>query len=198
MFRGSILIHLQLKLNAMKTLKPFLFAAIALICFSSCSKRLSYFTDDLSNEFRWSETELQKIQFYLSEDIVLRRALGSDHSTISNGKIKLVDGKQVEEIVFKKGTPGVCLFSPKTDRVAVSFDEEGADNYLMFGPNKRANGRYVLLAKEWQKYKGKVSYNDKIYETTSHSAYAALMVDLDTARKVSYSKKTAGGRKVNP
>ena len=188
----------QLKSNAMKNLTPFLFALIALVSFSSCSKNLSYFTHDLSDEFRWSEDDLKKIQFYLSEDIVLRRALGGDHSTISNGKIKLVNGREVEEIVFKKGTPGVCLFSPKSDRVAVSFDEEGIDNYLMFGPNKRANGKYVLLAKEWKKNNGKVSYNKQTYETTSRSAYAALMVDLDTARKVSYKKKTAEGRKVNP
>lgn len=173
-----------------------IFAAI-LMTATSCSPRLSYFTEDLTDEHRWSEDELQTIQFYLSQDIVLRRGIGTDRSDISAGKIKVVDGREVEEIVIKKGTPGVCLFSPKFDRLAVSFDELGSENYLMFGPNDKVNGRYVLLAKDWERNEGKISYNGKIYSTSSQSAHAGLMVDLETARKVSYKRKTANGRKIN-
>lgn len=172
------------------------FAAIILcLSLSSCSKKLQYFTQDIYNDFRWSENELQKIQFYLSDDIVLQRRLGSEDSRITKGKIRVIDGSDVEEIIFKKNTPGVIVFTPKTNHFAVSF-EENDDNYLMFGPNKKAGGRYVLLAKDWDKHLGKITYNGKTYSTTSESAYASLLVDIKKARNISYKSREASGRKV--
>ncbi len=165
------------------------------VMLTSCVKRLSYFTEDLYNDSRWTDNELKKIQFYVSEDIVLVRDLGNEASVIENGEIKIREGKRVEEVVIRAGTPGVFVFSPKVDRLAISFDE-GDDNYLMFGPNDKANGRFVLLAKEWRKRGGVVTYGGKTYRTSSQSAYAALMVNIKKARKVKYSKETASGRKV--
>ena len=87
------------------------------------------------------------------------------------------------------------MFSPKANRFAISF-EEGEDSFLMFGPNKKAGGKFVLLAKEWDRRVGKVTYKGKTYNTTSQSAMAALLVDVDKARKVSRKTKKVGGRKI--
>ena len=173
-----------------------LFSLAIIISFSSCSKRLSPFTQNLYDDFGWNQSELSRIQFYLSEDIVLTRSLGSDRSEITEGQIRIVDGQRVEEIVFKKGTPGVCVLSPKSDRVGISFEEGGRENYLMFGPNKKLNGKYALLAKEWNRNWGKVSYKGKTYRTSYESAFATLLVDLRKAEDVKYSKTTVGGREV--
>ncbi len=168
-----------------------------LILGSSCSPSLTPFTKDLYESNNWSENDLSKIQFYLSKDIVLHRDRGSDRSSISDGKIRIVDGREVEEIVFKKGTPGVFLFSPNRDNFAISFESgNGKEKFLIFGPNEKLSGRYVLLAKDWKRRNGKVSYNDKVYRTSSESAFATLMVDLKAARKVHYRSKTVGGRKI--
>jgi hypothetical protein len=169
---------------------------LSLFSFVACSPSLTPFTERIHNELDFSEDDLQKIQFYLSEDIVLTRNLGGEESRITDGKIKVVNGREVEEIVFEKGTPGILLFTPKRERLAISFEVGGNDKYLMFGPNERAGGRYVLLAKEWRKSRGKVSYNGKTYETGSSSAYSSLMVDIDKYRKVSYQSSKAKGRKV--
>jgi len=163
---------------------------------SSCSKKLTPFTDRLHNEFGWTEDDLKQIQFYLSEDIVLRRNIGVEESRISDGKIKVIDGREVEEIIFDKGTPGVMLFSPKTNRIAISF-EEGPDRYLIFGPSSKVRGRYVLLAKDWNRRVGKVSYDGKIYTTRAESALATLLVDLDAKRKSKYNSTVVSGRKVD-
>lgn len=170
-----------------------LFAIIGLM--SSCSPSLNYYTETMHDDYRLSEAELQSVQFYLSKDIVLYRDLGINESKISEGKIKIVDGRKVEEIVFPKETPGVLMFSPKANRFAISF-EEGEDSFLMFGPNKKAGGKFVLLAKEWDRRVGKVTYKGKTYNTTSQSAMAALLVDVDKARKVSRKTKKVGGRKI--
>lgn len=174
----------------------FLFAiTVIALGLSSCGKDLRYFTQNMQNEFDWSENDLRRIQFYLSEDIILERSKRGGRTQIKNGQIEVRDDGRVEEIKFKKGTPGTVVFSPKQDRVAVSF-EEGADKFLMFGPNKKANGRYVLLAKDWDKNKGEISYDGKTYWTTSESAYAALLVQIKNGQDVVYRSRKADGRRV--
>lgn len=167
-----------------------------LISIASCSPQLSPFTDNVYSELDRSSATLKKVQFYLSNDIVLYRDFGASTTTVDRGAIKLVDGRKVEEVIFKKGTPGIFVFSPKSDRIAVSF-EENDENFLMFGPNDKVGGRFVLLAKQWNKNRGKVTYAGVEWNTTSESAYANLMVDLDKARNTKYKKKTVEGRKVD-
>lgn len=171
-------------------------ASSLLVGLSSCSNKLTPFTKRLQQKFDWSESELQRIQFYLSEDIVLRRTLGVGESRITEGKIELRNGRDVEQIVFKEGTPGVLLFSPKENRMAISFEED-SEKYLMFGPNPQVGGKYVLLAKDWDRRVGQVSYNGRTYNTTSESALACLLVDIDKYNDVDYESKTVGGRKIN-
>lgn len=167
-----------------------------LIC-SSCSKKLTYFTEDLSSQYDWTEAELKRIQFYLSQDIELFKTAKGGDSRIEDGQIKIKSRKKVDKVLIKKGTPGTLIFSPKDNRYAVSFDSKS--DYLMFGPSKRNNGRYTLLAKKWKDRNGVgiISYGDEEYYTDSESAYAALLVDLKKARHSVVKTKTASGRKIN-
>ena len=161
----------------------------------SCSKNLRYYTAGMQNEFKWSDRELATIQFYLSQDIILYKSLESEETEISKGKIRVTDGGRVEEVVIEKGTPGVFVHSPKTNRLAISFEDDDS-KFLMFGPNKKAKGRFVLLAKDWERNYGKISYGDEVYETSTSSAYAALMVDIEKAKNIRYSSRTAEGKRV--
>jgi hypothetical protein len=74
-------------------------------------------------EYRWSNEEIKKIQFFLSEDIYLWRKLRVEDTRIKNGKIRIVDDSEVEEVLIAKNTPGVVIFIPKKNKFAVSFDE---------------------------------------------------------------------------
>ncbi len=179
---------------AMK-LKLLSFYALIILMLGSCSTKLRYFTQDMYDTYRWNQQELKSIQFYLSEDIVLWRKLGNEDARIKDGKIKVTDDSEIEEVFIKKGTPGLVLFIPKKNKFAISFDKND-NHYLVFGPNPKASDRYVLLAKEWDRRKGKVSYGKRIYNTDSESAFASLMVDIKSARKVKYRSKTASGRKI--
>ncbi len=173
-----------------------LFIIMALLWMSaSCGNHYKYFTKDLYDDYQWSERELKRIQFYISQDIVLYRRLSGENARISQGKIRVVDGSEVEEIVIKKGTPGVYIQSPEPNNFAIAFDNR-KNHYLMFGPNQKANGRFVLLAKEWDRDKGKITYGGKYYDTSNASAYAALMVDLKKAKDIKYRTKRASGRRV--
>ncbi len=171
------------------------FAVILMVGLSSCSPKLSPFTQRMYDDFGWSDDDLKRIQFYLSEEIVLVRDKGADDSRIDDGKIRVEDTRKVEKIVFKKGTPGVLLETPRNNRFAISFDE--TDNYLIFGPSKKNGGRYTLRAKDWDKRSGVISYNGTTYRTSSSSAYSALMVDIKKARKTDFRSKNVKGRRID-
>ena len=179
----------------MKAIKIFAFFGLIAL-FSACSPTLSYFTQDLVQENDWSEDELRQIQFYLSKDLVLRRKLTDGSSTIVNGEIKVINGEEYEQIIIREGTPGIFKFSPKHNRLAVSFESGDEQRFLMFGPNPKANGRYVLLASQWDKRRGQVTYDGTQYTVDAEDAYAALMVDLKRTRRVSTSSRVAGGQRL--
>ncbi len=178
-------------------MRNLLFIAVAFssIMLTSCSKKLTYFSEKLQRDFDWSEQELQRIQFYVSQDIQLYRVKSDGGSVIEGGQIKIKDQTVVDEVLIKRGTPGILVFSPNEKRFAVSFDSD-SDKYLMFGPSDKNGGRYSLLAKEWKRRGGIITYGGEKYRTNSNSAYASLMVDIKKANNSTKRSETAGGRKV--
>lgn len=162
---------------------------------TSCSPSLVPFSQNMVEDFNWSDQEMKKIQFYLSEDIILFRNTNANSSTIENGKITIRDGRKVEEITFKKGTPGVFIFSPKEDRMAVSF-ENNDDHFLMFGPNPNLGGRYAILAKDWDRRLGTVSYGDLEYQISNADGLANLLVDMDKFNNTKVNTKVVSGRSI--
>ncbi len=164
--------------------------------FTSCSPTLSPFTQSLYEDNNWTEDELRQIQFYLSNDIVLYRELNKGKSEIIEGEIKVVDGKQRDQITFNNGTPGVFMFSPKTNRFAVSFEDGGDDRFLIFGPSPKASNRYVLMASDWSKHRGVVTYAGQKWSVDANSAFSALLVDLKRLHSVDVNTRVASGRKV--
>ena len=161
-----------------------------------CSPQLQPFTSHTLQEVNNSEDNLKKIQFYLSEDVVIYRDVTRQNGDIIAGKIKIVQGREVEEVRIRKGTPGVFLFRVKDKNFAVSFDEGNDKRYLTFGPNPKRGGTYVLLATDWKDRQGKVHYDDKVYWAAGESAFASLLVDLDKVRKTETQSRVASGRKV--
>jgi len=174
---------------------------IGILIFIGCSPQLSPFSSALIENYQFDDSALSRIQFYLSDDIVLHRELRQGESIIDQGRISIRDGRRTEEIVFRKGTPGVFLFSPGDNKLAISF-ERGEDRYLIFGPTSRSRRNrvgdeiYGLLAKEWKRDFGIVTYDGKEYYTPSRSAYVTLLVDIDEQVKVHRRVKEVGGRTV--
>jgi hypothetical protein len=184
------------KVSKMKKITYFLSLFSLLILANSCSPELRPFSSNLLKEGGWSDTDLKKIQFYLSDDVVIRRKLTEGSSEITSGTIKIVKGEKLEEVRIPHGTPGVFLFRVKEDHFAIGFDGSSDKRYLMFGPNPKQRGTYMLLATEWQDKQGKVRYDDKFYFTNPDAVWANLMVDLKKIKHVQVSSNTVKGRKV--
>ncbi len=174
----------------------YLFLLFGMMGLFSCAPSLSYYTEKVHHELGRHEGDLKDIQFYISRDIVLWRDVSSGTSVVSNGKIKMVEGRRVEEVIIEHGTPGVFLFSPKKDQYAIGFDPNDDSKFLVFAPSSQMNGRYVLLAKEWGRSFGKVSYGDQVYKTSAESAYSYLMADIKRAQRTKITSTKESGRRV--
>ncbi|MBK6609536.1 MAG: hypothetical protein IPI59_09305 [Sphingobacteriales bacterium] len=171
--------------------------SIFCLALSSCSRNYVPFTEKLYTENSWSESDLQRIQFYLSDDIVIYRQLKESSSEIISGKIKMEQGRQIEEITIQRGTPGVLLYTKGKNSFAISF-EEGQDScYLTFGPNPNYGNQYRVLANDWTKKVGTVHYAGKQYQTRPFSIDAYLMVDMKKINKLDIDRRKAKGRKIN-
>ena len=162
---------------------------------SSCSPTLSPYTNKIQNSLNLNDEKMKGIQFYLSEIVVLSREARQGDATVREGKIRIRNGRKVEEIIFEKGTQGVYLFSPKANHLAISFERDD-NRYLIFGPNPKVRGKYVLLAKDWKDGYGKIRYGENIYQTSTLNARAGLEVDLDKIQKTTVKSRTAKGRSV--
>ena len=174
-----------------------LIAAVALSLLSACSPRLSTLTKDLRQQNGWTEAELSKIQFYLSEDLVLSRERNKGTTAIVQGRVRVENGKNIEEVVIKRGTPGVVLFTPKDDHVAVGFDARDDGRFLVFGPNPKQGGRYTLLARDWSRYRGKVTYAGETWNVSAGNADVHLLFNLKRSGSTEVQSERPTGRRVN-
>ncbi len=163
--------------------------------FGSCTTQLRPLTHDIYQEFGFNEGNLKKIQFYLSDDVVLFRKARTGKSQIENGSIKLIRGQKIEEIRFKKGTPGVFTFSPDRKKLAISFDQSD-EMYLIFGPNPKLSNKYVLLAKEWNRGQGSVIYGGEEFSVRANDGLAGLLVDIKKLQNTEINRSVAKGRRI--
>ena len=171
------------------------FVIFSLFVFISCTPRFTYFTESLYEKHNWTQEDIKRIQFYVSHDIVLTRSISDGETKISEGKIRMINGKKVQQIVIKARTPGVLVLMPKDNRFAISFEEDD-DAYLMFGPNPKYYERFALLAQDWERDNGKVHYKGQLYDVDNDSAFAALMVDLRKEGENQYETRKVPGRTV--
>jgi hypothetical protein len=168
---------------------------LPVILLSAC-KTLVPFTNELKINNGWKESDLRQIQFYVSNDIVLNRQLNSSETEIVSGKIKTINGKQVEQIIIKSGTPGILTTQPDNRRMAISFEIDDS-YYLTFGAYENRGGKYYLMLKEVQNNKmAKVSYVNKEFYISPSSLEAFLQVNMKKILKEERKQRVAGGRKI--
>jgi hypothetical protein len=163
---------------------------------TGCAPTLSPFTEKLYTNQNWTKEDLSKIQFYVDEPILLYRRVSDASTEIIQGKVRIEQGQKIEEVIIPRGTPGVYLFSPKGEHLAIGFDPEHTDRYLIFGPNPKARGAYTLLGKDWGRQEGTVTYGGTAYQTRAQAGLTALMIDVRKAGSTQVSRSTVRGRRL--
>jgi len=170
-------------------------AVMALMTLGSC-KNLVPYTDALRTKYNLSDDQLKHLQFYVSSPIVLQRKITNDNSTqITAGKIKIVNGEKVEEVVIPTGTKGV-LVRNDNGKFEISFEKDDS-YYLRFGTNPNRFESYVLLASDWHGKIGNVTYAGNKYYTAPQSVDAVLLIDMHKISNYQKNERVATGRRVN-
>ena len=101
----------------------------------------SYFTHDKRNAVTSSNPKgVEKIQFYLDQDLTLMFVTSTVGEEIEGGKVTFEAGKYVWRVYFPKNTPCIATVLDEY-RLKVSF-EHGSSSYLVFGMG--SDGKYYL------------------------------------------------------
>jgi len=155
----------------MKKIYVLLFGLSFLILTSSCSKTI-YFTQDMRNNLNKNFLSMDKIQFYNSKKIILRRNLSYADTKVARGEIKLINGQYVEKIIIPKNTPGVAV-SEGGNSISIAF-ENGPYRFLKFVLDNK--NEYQISADKWSNDYGKVKYDTLVYYIEPRSSRAVLKV----------------------
>ena len=162
-----------------------LFPAIA-VFLCACSAPKSFFTADIRARVESTSTPVTKLQFYVDQDVELRREVNADEAKVTtDGKVIFENGKYINVVLLKKLTPGVCI-NTYNNKLDVSF-ETGDGKNLSFGLyNNVGDDIYRIYADGWVNEHGRVRYDGKLYNIQPNSAHAKLMI-----RKKEADKKTS-------
>ena len=121
--------------------------AAALGTFAGCASYVP-FTQELRDQHDLGANDLKNLQFYNSHEITLRREVDRGGAGVTPGhKLLVIAGKQIEEVVIEKHTPGVVV-GVSDHSLRVSFEEGSFMEFSIRGAGPldqpvRATGRFA-------------------------------------------------------
>ncbi len=155
------------------------------------------FTKELRQQIENNHLDIKKVQFFVDQELVLHRSLGTQKSDIKSGVILFEKGQYINEVVIPKHTPGVCEVI-NGNSLQVSFELQ--NNNIEFGPGGLNNTYFTLYARNWTGGTADITYDNKNYKLQCATCYNAgdvkLLVRKSEADKLERSKRTVEGRKV--
>lgn len=184
-------------------MKQLLLLSFSILLLSSCSINRMYLTVDTKQQIEKAGVDIKQVQFYNSEEIALARQLNKEELNVAEGKVRIENGKHIEEIIIPVNTPGICeLNDEKT--LKVSFDT-GDGKTIPFLVERKgdvvlSSSYFRIGAKKWVrttrgKKIGKLDYEGKIYNLV-RGADSRLMIDKSVLNRVKRHTHVAKGRKL--
>lgn len=113
------------------------FGLLLLLAASACVKPV--FTQAVRDRYGLSASDLQRIQFFTSDDIKLRRDVIVQSRKLSDNGLAVGDDVRIHEVVIPAGTPGVAV-RVEGRFVLVSFARQRLDSALWFALEKAEEG----------------------------------------------------------
>lgn len=181
------------------------------------------FTHEIRTEHDLGPDELEGLQFYVSNDVVLRREVEVRGRTIDDGQLKLHAGKSIEEVVIEKHTPGVAVAMDDLS-ITISFEEGSALDFALktgtpqplrlepsnggfaeppdpfpgdHGPRLIDEPAFVdAIGNYWLDHDddNRVVFVGKDWELVDQSYRAHLVIDSSSLEEVVERRTTLGGR----
>ena len=151
------------------------------------------FTQSLRTEQNLTPLEIKKLQFYVSDPIVLHQSISSGQTEVVRGKLMMKSGKFIEEVIVNQGTPGVAV--DVEDRlVRVSFEEKTSMGFVT-GVGTDPDKYYLLLEKD-ETGKDAVKFAGSWYALRENSVPAYLLITKGDLSDVVNKRRILPGRRV--
>jgi hypothetical protein len=170
-----------------------LWGGMLVLALGACKPK-SVFLENVRIQLDTANIELRNVQFYNDKNIVLRRKASQSDVSESGGKMIEVDGEQVQEILIKRGTPGVVTGN-QNGKLLVRF-EKGDGKVLRFYKNTK--GAYQIDSDRWVARKGLIQYAGLDFVIEVESNDVLLMFKETKKFRSSTEFKTVKGLKVKP
>lgn len=162
--------------------------------FGACTSTVP-FTQNTRENLKLNEENLKGIQFYTSSTIVLKRGDQVQDTKTEDGTLTITQGKDIEEVVIKAGTPCVVDKVIDANTLAIRFDDNGS-KYLVFGSIKQRNGFYSLMARDWKNGIGVVNYGEKYYKASMNEGQTILTYKVKQIKQIEKKQEVVKGAKL--
>ena len=174
-------------------MKQLIFLAFLLmITFTSCKPII--FTNSMRERIQSeNENDIEKVQFFNDEKIVLVYQTISRDKSIKGGSVKFKNGEYYYYIKIPKNTPAIAKHLDN-ERLKVYF-ENGKNSYLIFGDNYKDDDEYYQL---YGNRKGVVLYVDfegKSFKVTE-GIHSKLIIKKNIDSNVKADKRKVRGVKI--
>lgn len=177
-------------------MKYFLIIFIGVLL-TSCGRKVA-FTNQIKDEFGLdAETQLKKVQFYISQTIVLQRVKQSGtQGTTESGALVTNKNREEDRITIQAQTPAIFEKYGPTGEMTIRF-EVGQGRVLSFNVRQQGNtSRYYLVAAWDMNRGGELTYGNEKYTVQSSAGNAYLMVMLKNLQKTKRKDRVVKGMKV--
>ena len=98
--------------------------------FAACSK--AAFTDAIRQRYALSDSDVARIQYFTSAEIVLQRESDDQIKTVSGNQLAILDGQRIEEVIIPSHTPCIAI-RVVPGFIQVSFSPNDTTHTLWFG-----------------------------------------------------------------
>jgi hypothetical protein len=157
-------------------------------------EKINYFPfmTEMINQYNLEESDLFGLQFYTSNDIILKKKSKKLDSKVAEGALVVKNDIHSDEIIIKALT--LCtLVKLEKNTIQVRFEDE---NYKLTFKNSTQDDidKYYLSADSWNNKKGLLRTNNALYEAIGTSGEAYLMINLKMSDYVKKNRKVLEGR----
>lgn len=154
-----------------------------------------------------------ELQYFVSERIVLEREASSRHDRLARGRIVVRNGRLVERVIIRRGTPGVAVdWGP--DWIAVSFEEgtrlvfdlvqesemlAAGRDHAPAGPDEQKPPitSYRLRTRKLPDRPLTVTFDGAQYEPAGATSEARLLVRRNAWTSHRYTRRVLPGRRID-
>lgn len=151
------------------------------------------FTHQLRLKHNLTSEEIKHLQFYVSDTITLHRIVTADEKQILRGKLILSSGKTVEEVLVKKGTPGIAV-DVRDEALDVSFEE---GTYLTFARDTALfPEKYRLAVAKSDSGPPTVQFDGRTYTVMHKSDNAYLLISMEALTDIVNKRRVLPGRMI--